>query len=177
MMRNSLALLAAGCALLGASVVHAQNLPVSNVMPSSLSFTPGVGGLFIFNGTVTNNTAVTLEGALPGLALTNPVPTDVMSDTSNFTGAFGIPPIAPGGTYMGELFRLNIGTMQTNPFDLRFEVQGLDSNQDPVAGATGVFTLRVGTSAAVPEPGSVALLLGLAGSGVLLMRKKAVSRK
>jgi hypothetical protein len=174
LMRKTLALFAAGCALVGAVAVQAQNLPISGVTssPSPFSFTPGVGGLFTFSGTITNNTTTTIEGGLPGLALTNPVPTDVTFDTSNFTAAFGIPPIVPGGTYVGELFQINIGPGQLTGFDVRFEVEGLDASGASVRGATGVFEITAGVNAAVPEPGSVALLIGAGITGLMLRRRR-----
>ncbi len=171
-MRNTFTLLAAGCALLGTVAVQAQLLPITGVTPASLSFTPGVGGNFVFTGTITNGTGTTIEGGVPGLAL-NPLPMDVTSDTTDFTLAFGAPPIAPNGTYMGTLFSLNIGPAQRDPFDVRFEVQGLDGNGNNVPGATGVFELRVGAAANVPEPGSMALLAGgLISGGMLVLRRR-----
>ena len=167
-MRNTLALLMTGCALLGTVAAHAQNLPVSGVTPASLTFMPGVGGVFNFMGTVTNNTGVTIDSGVPGLALTNPLPTDVTFDTSAFTFAFG--PLAPAATYVGTLFTLNIGPAQSNPFDLRFEVQGIDAAGVDVRGGTGVFELRV--NSAVPEPGSIALLAGMGLAGLALRRKR-----
>ena len=163
-MRNTLALLAVGCALFGAIAAQAQNLPISGVTPASLSFTPGVGGNFVFNGTITNNTAVTVDGVLPGSGIV-PFTPNVTLDASNLPLLFSS--LAPGQSYIGELFTLSIAPAQNDPFTLNFDIVGIDPAGANISTATGTFSL--GVTSAVPEPGSMALMVS---GGMLMLRRR-----
>ncbi len=166
-MRNTLALCLVGCALFGGAAAQAQFLPISDVTPASLSFTPGVGGSFVFNGTVTNNTGFTIEGVLPSVTV-NPFTPSVNGDASNFALAFN--PLSPGQQYVGELFTIDIAPAQVDPFTVFFDVQGLDVTGGNVSRATGSFRLNV--TSAVPEPGTVALMVGMTSLGGMLTLRR-----
>jgi hypothetical protein len=162
---------AAALALIGPPAAHAQ-LSLSPLVLSNTS--PANGDMVTVSGTISNGTTMGdlfVDGDTPSLSGFGPNGSGANQGSINDLLAPSLPlgPLA-AGTDTG-LIPLFTFTMDPTIHDVDFYVYSLDANGTSiVSDATGNFTFG---TAAVPEPGSVGLLVGGAlGSGLFLLRRR-----
>lgn len=160
----------AALALMGPGSAHAQ-LSLSPLTLSNMS--PANGDLVTVSGTISNGTTLGdlfIDGDTPSLSGFGPNGSGANQGSIVDLLAPSLPiPIAAGtDTGLIPLFQF---TMDPTIHDVDFYVYSLDAaGTSIVSDATGTFTI---TPAAIPEPGSVGLLVGGAlGSGLFLLRRR-----
>jgi hypothetical protein len=161
---------AAALAFIGPPAAHAQ-LSLSPLVLSNTS--PANGDMVTVSGTISNGTTMGdlfVDGDTPSLSGFGPGGTGANQGSIVDLLAPSLPlPVAAGtDTGLIPLFQF---TMDPTIHDVSFYIYGLDANGTSIV-SDSTATAVIG-AAAIPEPGSVGLLVGGAlGSGLFLLRRR-----
>lgn len=166
-MKFKLAFAAAALMLVGATAAQAQlNIVLDSPVQSATS-----PSFVVFNGTIFNEgtTALTIDGDSVS------APAGVIGDLPHSDLIIGSWPVTlgPGDSFRGDwLFGLDIPASQTTSFGGTYAVTGTNAAGDPFQ-FNADYRVNIG-GAAVPEPGTMALLVGglIGGSLVFKRRRK-----
>jgi hypothetical protein len=165
-MKIKLAFAAAALALLSTTAAQAQ-LDIVLDSPVQSATSPS---FVTFNGTIfnTGGTAITIDG--DSLSAPDGVGID-LPHSDLIIGSWPVT-LGPGDSFRGDwLFGLDIPASQTDSFGGTYAVTGTDAAGAPVSFSTD-YRVNLG-GAAVPEPGTMALLVsGLVGGSLMMKRRR-----
>ena len=165
-MKFKMALAAAALALLGSSAAQAQ-LSVVLDSPVQSASSPS---FLVFNGTIFNEGSTTLT--IDGDSVSAPVGVGVdLPHSDLFLGSWPMT-LGPGDSFRGDwLFALDIPGTQTESFGGTYAVTGTDALGNPFEYNTD-YRVNIQGGTPVPEPGTMALLVGSLVGGSLLMKRR-----
>jgi hypothetical protein len=164
-MKLKLAFVAAALMLVSATAAQAQ-LDIVLDSPAQDASSPS---FVVFNGTIFNNSATTYT--IEGDSVS--APAGVVGDLPHSDLLIGSWPVTlgPGDSFRGDwLFGLDIPASQTTGFGGTYAVTGTDEAGSPFQ-FNADYRVNI-QGPVVPEPGSMALLVGGLVGGSLLMRRR-----
>lgn len=165
-MNLKLAFVAASLALLGAPAAQAQ-LSIVLDSPVQAASAPELLG---FNGTITNIGNVPIMLGSESLSAAAGIGT-VTINTDLLMGTWPVV-LGPGEFFRGEaLFALDIPAGWTDSFGGTYAAFGEDDAGNPYEALVD-YRVTIQGTAPVPEPGTMALLVGSLVGGSLLMKRR-----